>query len=130
MSSSLDHSEFLPPQSQKKGQAVSSGAQFRWDRRLSKTPEFPLATMNNLTCLKQYHLLLGGTLGKEPPSRSQLRETSPNDFTSEGEDIHSVPWELEVLVCSSEVEHLPSVQEALSAIANTQNVRIVQFVLS
>lgn len=40
--------------------------------------------------------------------------------------------ELEVLVCSSEVEHLPSVQEALSAILNMQNVnvRIVQLVLS
>lgn len=127
--SSLDHSEFLLPQPQKKGQAESSGAQFRWDQRLSKTPEFSLATMNYLTCLKQHDLLLWGTLGKEAPSRSQLRETNPNDFTGKGEDIHSVSWELEVLVCSSEVEHLPSVQEALSAIPNTQNIRIVQFVL-
>lgn len=86
--------------------------------------------MNNLTCLKQYDLLQGGTLGKEAPSRSQLRKTNPNDFTSTGEDIHSVSWELEVLVCSSEVERLPSVWEALSAIPNTQNVRIVQSVLS
>lgn len=80
--------------------------------------------------LKQYNLLLWGTLEKEAPSRSQLRETNPNDFTSKGKDIHSESWELEVLVCSSEVEHLPSVQEALSAIPNTQNIRIVQIVLS
>lgn len=72
------------------------------------------------------------SLGKEAPSRSQLREVNPNDFTSKGEDIHSVSWGLEVLVCSSEVERLPSVQEALSAIPKVRNVniRIVQSVLS
>lgn len=123
---------FLLPQPQEKGQAESSGAPFRWDQSLSKTPEFSPATMNNRTCVKQYDLLLWGTLGKEAPSRSQLREANPNDFTSKGEDVHSVSWELEVLVCSSEVERLPSVREALSAILNMQNVnvRIVQLVLS
>lgn len=68
-------------------------------------------------------------MGKEALCRSQFRETNPNDFTSKGEDIHPVSWELEVLVCSSEVEHLPSVQKALSVIPNTKNLRIAEFVL-
>lgn len=100
---------FLLPQPQKKRQAESSGAQFRWDQSLNKTSGFDWLPWTTSHRWSNGDILLWGTLGKEVLSRSQFRETNPNDFTSKGKDIHPVSWELEALLCSSEVERLPSV---------------------